>query len=79
MTPQDELKKAQVHGVGILLDEYSKDENDVPTSDAVPESCIIDEMNKDENDDSKITCAYIGVGEDAWDDPYQSAGGCNLS
>lgn len=65
--------------IGILLDDLPRNENDVPTSDAVPANCKVDENNKDENGVPTITCAYIGGDEEAWDDPFQSTGGCELS
>jgi hypothetical protein len=65
--------------IGILLDDFPRNEDEVPTSDAVPANCKIDENNKDEHGIPTITCAYIGGDEEAWDDPFQSAGGCELS
>lgn len=93
--PHDELKKAKVQNeqdtvvpgtepafedpdIGMLLDESPRNENDVQTSDAIPENCRVDENSMDENGIPAITCQYIGGDED-WDLPFQSDGGCELS
>ena len=65
--------------IGILLDDFPRNEDEVLTSDEVPRNCVIDENDKDENGIPKITCAYIGGDEEGWDALLQSLGGCALS